>query len=148
MAQRKESVRGMQQIIIDLLVADDPNALWTIAEIAETLEFEEKQIANAVYNAWILGKICRHTIKDSGKVRYAMKIADKDKVIYEDRKPINPNANGKPKKRKGSHSTGKEIRMMFADAQRSLMRLEDAVMSKVEDAEETEKNITKLRNLL
>ncbi len=139
---------GMQQRIVDLLIDGDPKALWTIAEIAEELGAEEKQIANAVYNAWMLDKICRHSIKDAGKIRYAMKIADKDKVMFEGRKTINPNAGYKPKKRKGSQATAKETRMMFADVQRSLMRLEDAVMSKVDDAEETEKNLNKLRNLL
>lgn len=139
---------GMQQKVINLLTETDPKALWTTQEIAEELDVETKKVENAVYNAWTLGKICRHAEKEAGKVRYAAKITGANNLLYEQR-PINvANANSKPKKRKGSYATGKEIRMEFANLQRALMRLEDMVMSKVEDAEETEKNLNKLRNLL
>ncbi len=144
----KTAKTGMQKRVTELLAADDPKALWTTHEIAEALDVQAKSVENAVYNAWMAGKVCRHKEKEAGKVRYAAKISSADKVLYEKRPTNNTNAAYKPKKRKGHQATGKEIRMLFAEMQRSLMRLEDAVMSKIDDAEETEKNMNKLRNLL
>lgn len=138
----------MQQRIINLLNETDPKALWTPQEVAEALEAASKAVDSAVYNAWMAGKICRHKEKLNGRVRYAAEISDSNNLLFEARTINGANAGTKLKKRKGSYTTGKEIRMMFAEMQRLLMRLEDAVMSKVDNAEETEKNLNKLRNLL
>jgi hypothetical protein len=145
----KTKKTGMQQVIINLLNETDPKALWQTDELANELGVKIKAAENAVYNAWTLGRICRHKEKSSeGKVRYAAKISDKDNLLFENRPVSGAGTSNKQKKRKNIYATSKEVRMAFAEVQRSLMRLEDAVMDKIADAEEMDKNLTKLRNLL
>jgi len=144
----KTAKTGIQQRIVDLLRDNDPKALWTVDDLKEVLDDKQKSIDNAVYIAWQSGKICRHKERELGKVRYAFKIADKDKLLFEERPTNGSSSTTKPKKRKGYQVTAKEVRMLFAEMQRKLMQLEDSVMARIEEADETEKNLNKLRNLL
>jgi len=150
MTQRKEASRGISTKIINTMsTASKPTECWTIQEVADELGVENKQVANAIHRLWIEGKLQRHIQSgDGGLARYAMDIPAADRKNYVPRSESPPAKGYIPKKRRGNTITAKEVRMMFAEVQRKLMQLEDVVMARIENAEETEKNLTKLRNLL
>lgn len=124
--------------------------LWTVADMMEASGINKTKTDNAMANAWRTGKIDRHkdNIKTGsgwGVARYALKLKDSDKQVY----VVNPIGGGtNPAKRRGANATPKEIRMAFMQVQNSLAKLEDMIMPIIEQAEDKDKILNKLKNML
>jgi hypothetical protein len=152
-SNKKGSGTLQQQIIEVMTDSAKPTELWLIADIMDSLGITKVQADNALANAWKTNKICRHKINANpdavygGSARYALKIKEEDKQYYS----VSPRASAispTGKKRKGQKASAKEIRFAFVEMQRALTRLEDLIMPVVEDAEEKDKALEKLRNIL
>lgn len=139
-----------KQFIAIMAEQGKPSDIWTVEDMMEATGLEKRQVDNALSNAWRGGKIDRH--KDNGDsttgwgfARYALKIKDSDKRIY----VVNQaQALGHTKRRKGQKATPKEIRVAFMQVQNSLAKLEDMIMPIIEDAEDRDKVLNKLKSLL
>lgn len=127
-----------------------PSDLWTVADMMEATGLTKTKVDNGMANAWRTGKIDRHRENlDSGggwgAARYALKLKDSDKRIY----VVNPVGSGSnPAKRRGANATPKEIRMAFMQVQNSFAKLEDMIMPIIEQAEDKDKILNKLKNML
>ena len=147
---KKGGAGSLQQQFVKIMTEQGkPSDLWTIADMMEVTGLEKRQVENALSNAWRGGKIDRHRVNgDSttgqGSARFALKLKDADKQTYV---PFQASGAGSPKRR-GVKATPKEIRMAFMQVQNSLAKLEDMIMPVVEDAEEKDKVLNKLKSML
>jgi len=125
--------------------------LWTANNLKDALGIDLKSAANKIATLHLDGQVFRHQMNGTqGRARYALDIPieDRRQIKSASYTATKTGSGYKPKKRKGHQSTPKEIRMLFAELQRNLIQLEDAVMARIDEAFETEKNLDKLRNLL
>lgn len=139
-----------QQFIAIMKGQGKPTDLWSVADMMEATGLVKIKVDNAMANAWRTGKIDRHKINgDSGGAymgfsRYALKLKDSDKQDY-----VASSGRGTSfAKRKGPKATPKEIRMAFMQVQNSLAKLEDMIMPIIEQAEDKDKILNKLKNML
>ena len=123
-----------------------PTDLWVRDEVMAEMDITDiRQAENALYNAWRSGKIYRHKDQTEDKqFQYALKIKEADRRSSSDIKVYSPGA----KKRKGTKPTAKEIRMAFMEVQRAFTRLEDLVMPVIESAEDRDKVLDRLKNII
>ena len=126
-----------------------PTDLWTVADMVEASGYDKRQVDNAMGNAWRAGKIERHRDNAAaatgwGAARYALKVKDADRKVY----TPTPAGSSGPTKRRGVKATTKEIRMAFMQVQNSLAKLEDMIMPIIEEAEDKDKILNKLKNML
>jgi len=135
--------RTLQAQLIEKL-QDDPKALWTRDDVMEYLGVEDRAAENALYNAWRTEKICRHVERcpKTNLYQYALTITPAKSAPYE-MVPRSPTG----KKKKGQLPTAKEVRTMFAQAQNQMAKLEDMVIAIVDEYEETEKLLNKIKNI-
>ena len=138
-----------QQFIAIMTEQGKPSDIWTVEDMIKATGLEKRQCDNALSNAWRAGKIDRH--KDNGGAdtgwgfaRYALKLKDSERRVY-----VSTLATGRVStKRRGAKATPKEIRMAFMQVQNSLAKLEDMIMPVVEEAEEKDKVLNKLKSML
>lgn len=139
---------NLQARIVELMTEKGkPTDLWTYEDVmTEFDDLNKRQAENALYNAFLTGKIYRHKDANEDKqIQFALQIKEGNRFI----KITGPrNMSPGPKKRKGVKPTAKEIRMAFMDLQRAFTRLEDLVMPVVESAEDKDKALERLRNIL
>lgn len=138
-----------KQFIAIMTEQGKPTDFWTVADMMEVSGYDKRQVDNAMGNAWRAGKIHRHKDNDKaatgwGTARYALKVKDADRRIY----TPSPAGVAGHAKRRGVKATPKEIRMAFMQVQNSLAKLEDMIMPVVEEAEEKDKVLNKLKNML
>ena len=139
------------QVIIELKTVEKltNNHEAQLLNYLKATGLEKRQCDNALSNAWRAGKIDRH--KDNGGAdtgwgfaRYALKLKDSERRVY-----VSTLATGRVStKRRGAKATPKEIRMAFMQVQNSLAKLEDMIMPVVEEAEEKDKVLNKLKSML
>ena len=128
-----------------------PTDLWTRDELMEELDdIDKRQAENALYNAWRAEKLYRHkNVNNDKQFQYALKIPEINRATppapYV--ASTSPSSGSGIKKRRGVKATPKEIRMAFMQVQNSLAKLEDMIMPIIEDAEEKDKMLNKLRNM-
>jgi len=137
---------GIRKRVFDLL-NEDPKQLWSIPEMLEKFpESTYKAIDTHFRVLRVDGRIDRHIDRDiNGDFQFAVKVKIEkiDPYIKQERP-----SNSGPKKRKGKLLSSKEIRSMFAAHYNNMAKLEDSVMAIVEQFEETEKEMIKIRNFL
>lgn len=126
---------------------EEPKALWTRDDVMEYLEVEERAAENALYNAWRTGKICRHVDRhpENNLYQYALKIPTLKSAVYEMSNRGQSTPTGK--KKKGQLPTAREVRTMFAQTQNQMAKMEDMMIAVVEEYEELEKMINKIKNI-
>lgn len=146
---KKGSGTLQKQFVAIMEEQGKPTDFWTVEDMVKASGYDKRQVDNAMGNAWRGGKIERHrdnapSATGWGAARYALKVKDADRKIYS---PTPAGSSG-PTKRRGVKATPKEIRMAFMQVQNSLAKLEDMIMPVVEDAEEKDKVLNKLKNML
>ena len=133
---------------IDKTFKKNPTKLYTVADLIND-EYNEKALITALWRQHKNGKIMRHKEKsEDGKYRYALEIADENAVEYVEKSPLAGKAQKGGTKKRGQKHTAKEIRTMFAQTMNQLAKLEDMVSDIVELAEDTDKTMQKIENLL
>lgn len=125
---------------------DDPKGLYTKHDAMDLLDVEERPAENALYNAWRTGKIHKHVdpCPETGYQRFALKIPAAKSAVYI--KGDRGGSTGK-KMKKGKMPSAREIRSMFAQTQNQMAKMEDMMVAVVEEAEELEKMMNKIRNI-
>ena len=135
---------GITGKVMDLLKAT-PNALWTWEDILNELpEENERSVQNCIHRLYVKGDVMRHIKpeEETNRNRYAIHIPEKNRAEY-----IKTEYKGVSRK-KGTLPNSREIRTAFAQAMNQLAKLEDMVTSVVDLAEDTEKKMKKIENLL
>jgi len=141
---------GLQKQFINIMKEQGkPNDLWSVIDMMDASGKTKMQVDNALANAWKSNKITRHRINgDSdtgmGFARYALNLKDTDKQDYV--APVQ--SHGSPIKRRGIKANAKEIRMAFMNVQNAIAKLEDMIMPVIESAEEKDKALARLKNIL
>jgi len=149
-AEPKKGSGTLQKQFIKIMEEQGkPTDFWTVADMVEASGYDKRQVDNAMGNAWRACKIERHRDNAAaatgwGAARYALKVKDEDRKVYT---PTPAGVAGHAKRR-GIKATPKEIRMAFMQVQNSLAKLEDMIMPIIEDAEEKDKMLNKLKNML
>jgi len=123
----------------------EPTELWSTSDLMAEPELKgltKIQVSNSLTYAYELGKVFKHKIKiKHGAGQYALEIHPNDRYV------AGATTSGGGKK-KGQKTSAKEIRYAFADLQRSIARLEDLIMPVIENAEEKDKALAKLKSIL
>lgn len=131
------------------------SALWTSDDVDDVFKCSAKAARSMLYRLHRMGLIKRHKENDpeSGLPRYAIsikkendlpwKLDQKRSASQKSKKTIGPI---KASKRK-EMVTAKELRMMISQVIRALSNLEDTICPALEQLEEREKQISKIKNL-
>jgi len=147
---QKTKQNGLYGKVVNLL-KDSPKKLFTWEDIKEEFDINDVAAQNAVYNMHRAGKIERHTDKDENKFwRYAFKVSAGKSDPYvqgESRKPKMNAMKTVKGRRKGQLPSAKEMRTMFAQTQNQMAKMEDMMIAVVEEYEELEKMINKIKNI-
>ena len=130
---------GIGKRVVKLL-EDNPTKLFTRVDVAEALEEDVRAADNSLYNNWRAGRIFRHTETDeaTGFNQYAFEIDEEHAQLYVKQ----------GRKSSGELPNAREIRTQFAQAMNTLAKLEDMVTGVVELAEDTERKMKKIEDLL
>lgn len=139
--------RGITQKVMGLLEAD-PKALWTWQDLrVESPEYDEKAAQNCFHRLYTIGKIKRHIEKDpeTNLYRYALEIssAKSDQWVKNDATSAPKTKTGKRKK--GQLPSSREVRTMFAQTLNQIAKLEDMMITIVDQHEENEKLLNKIK---
>lgn len=141
---------GITKQVMDLLRAE-PKDLWTWGDILEEIpESNEKAVQNCIHRLYVEGKVMRHidSEEETRRRRYAMEITPAKRDDYVKIEYTNTGKTTPIKRKKGSLPSSKEIRTAFAQTMTQLAKLEDMVSDVVELAEDTERKMKKIENLL
>lgn len=134
------------------LLGQNPKDLWTWADLLENLpDANEKAVQNCIHRLYVEGKVKRHIDdeEDTRRKRYAIDIPPSkcDEYVKSDYKTSGVSRKKGKRGSKSSYSS-REIRTAFAQAMNTLAQLEDMVSTVVDLAEDTEKKMQKIENLL
>ena len=121
--------------------------LWTKADVDATFKCGIRPADNALYNLYRKGLIYRHKVNEdeTGFARYAVSIKEDNRVIWSKNEAYSNRAKGTKRK---DMVTAKELRMMISQIIRSLSSLEDALCPALEQLEERQKLLDKIKNLV
>lgn len=141
---------GTLQAQIVELFKTSPKKLYTKFDIMEQFDIEERPAENGLYNAFRLGKIMRHIDKcgETGVWRFALSVPESKADVYVKNEAKSASMTKGAKRKKGKSYSSREIRTAFAQAMNTLAQLEDMVSTVVDLAEDTEKKMLKIENLL
>lgn len=151
MAGRSTARMGIAKEIIGLL-KENPKDLWTWDDLLEAIpDSNEKAVQNSVHRLFTEGQIKRHMdrCEDTNRWRYGMSIPESkaDKWVKNENVVAGATRRKGKKKKKGQMPSAREIRMMFAQTQNQMAKMEDMMVAVVEEAEELEKMMNKIRNI-
>lgn len=145
---------GVQKRIVALLEDSGETTLWSMDEILAEIGGEKHPLENNLQTMRIHGYITRHKERhEDGSYQFAINLPDKDidPYVKMPRSPNGTNLNpyvSKKKKKKVINITPKGVRLMFAQLHNDLAKLEDDILSSLEQAEETERKFMKLHNVM
>ena len=124
--------------------------LWSKTDVDATFKCGIRPADNALYNLYRKGLIYRHKINDSetGFARYAVSIKEDNRVIWSKNEAYSNRMKGTKGTRRKDMVTAKELRMMISQIIRSLSSLEDALCPALEQLEERQKQLDKIKNLI
>ena len=124
--------------------------LWTKEDVEATFKCGIRPADNALYNLYRKGLIYRHKNNDpdSGFARYAVSIKEENRVVWTKNEAYSNRSKGSKGSKRKEVVTAKELRMMISQIIRSLSSLEDALCPALEQLEERQKQLDKIKNLI
>lgn len=142
---KKAGAGTLQKQLVEEM-GKDPVRLYTIPEIMEIFDIDKVAAGNALYNTYRVDRIMKHKeTNDKNQMQYALKIPEHLSKPYA---PQNSRSNIKSHKiKKGQMPSSREIRTMFAQTQNQMAKMEDMMIAVVEEAEDLEKMIHKIKNI-